>query len=139
MTFLRWHQWPIKRILSWVAVLIFVLLVLYMVLASEPGRRIGPDARIKSQLFSLSADAESYFDTKKDYRGFCESKGPNLFLEEALADKYGSVVCTATEKQWAAGVKLKSGGYACADTTKKFTTSKESLVMGQTVCPPSAP
>jgi len=125
-----------------------------VVLASlNTARSRGTDAKIQSELRSLSVNAELYYDTNNSYRtsgstvSGCSTAGtlfaattPNIAqFVTSISGSSGSLTCNvaANGSAYAASARLVSNTaqYFCVDSTGKASITTSALGSTATVCP----
>lgn len=128
-----------------------------VVLASlNTARNKGADAATKSQLASMRAAAEIYYDTSLTYGGLCASSNfagmrlsaasssgaiSNLYSSASTPSQVGvltQVTChdtaAASPSYWVVDAPLKAGGMWCVDSTGASKAQTTFMAAGATGC-----
>jgi hypothetical protein len=79
----------------------------------------GTEAKIKSLLASMRAQAEIFYDSNSNsYKGFCTSRGQNgAYTLAVQLPNNTNYKCYDSNTSWAAGAQLIEKGYYCVDST----------------------
>ena len=143
----------IGRVLAVLTILIFITLTFLVLNSLNPhGRPKSPNAAIKSQLASMKAQGELFYQSNKEsYLGVCDAtqanngfggvSGPGLFFE---ARKYSKekIKCFSDKDSWVVSANLlykdSPSVYYCADSSgesKEITnTQNDSIINSDTLC-----